>query len=239
MRKRIAFALTALLAAVTLAGAAPGAALAQDNTAVAVNTKDGASVFKFAFDVRRVMNGVVDQTNAAVAYANCADCQTVAIAIQVVLVFGDANVVTPENYAIAINEGCETCATLASAYQFVLGTPEGFRFSKEAWKRIIAIRKEIRDLGKDEELSIEQIQARVDALVNELRGVIKADIAAGGARRERDDDEANEAEEATESTDADEGEEDEPMEPTGTTETTGTETTETTTTPTESVATRP
>lgn len=63
--------LSTLLAAVTLAFslqvAAPVAAAAQDNAAVAINQKDGSSLFKFAFDVRRVMNGVVDQSK------RCAD----------------------------------------------------------------------------------------------------------------------------------------------------------------------
>ena len=61
-----------------------------DNAAEAINEKDGKSVFDLAFDVREVSNGVVDQTNSAVAYANCENCQTVAIAVQIILVTGIA-----------------------------------------------------------------------------------------------------------------------------------------------------
>ncbi len=90
-------------------------ALAQDNTAVAVNTKDDSSVFKHAFKISNVMQPVVENQNAAVAYASCSDCRTVAIAIQIVFIAGDADVVSPENVAIAINDGCMACETLAAA----------------------------------------------------------------------------------------------------------------------------
>ena len=139
--KRLTITLAAALALFASTAAAPAPALAQDNAAIAINTEDGASVFELAFDVQRVMNGVVDQQNVAVAYASCADCQTVAIAIQIVLVMSDPTVITPENYAIALNEGCDTCATLASAYQFVFGAPEGFEFSEHAWERILGIKE--------------------------------------------------------------------------------------------------
>jgi putative peptide zinc metalloprotease protein len=182
MTKRLTLLLTTLLALLALASAPP--ALAQDSAAVAVNTKDGADIFKFAFRVTRVMNDVVDNQNAAVAYASCAECQTVAVAIQTVLVFSDPSVVTPENYAIALNDGCDTCVTVASAYQFVLGVPDGFRFSHEAWLRILEIRGQIKELGKAferGELTALELAAQVDALVDELRSVVKGDIEAGGA----------------------------------------------------------
>ena len=95
--------------ALSLQVAAPAAAVAQDNAAVAVNQKDGSSLFKFAFDIRRVMNGVVDQGNAAVAYSSCEECQTVAVAIQLILIMSDPDVVSPENLALAINYECTLC----------------------------------------------------------------------------------------------------------------------------------
>lgn len=242
MTKRLLLLLTTLTALLALATAPT--ALAQDNSAVAVNTEDGTNVFEFAFNVRRVMNDVVDNQNAAVAYANCQDCQTVAVAIQIVLVFSDPSTVTPENYAIAVNEGCDTCETVASAYQFVLSVPDKFKFSEDAWERILEIREEIEELGEefDEgELSAQEIQAQIDVLVSELRTVIKEDIAAGGARKDEDDEDDDEGDDGEdddrddgsgddtedEDTDTDEGVE------TGETETVPTETapTETTTTP--------
>jgi putative peptide zinc metalloprotease protein len=223
--KRLAVILTLLLA-IGVLGARAEPAFAQDNTAIAINTEDGASVFDFAFKVRRVMNNVVDNQNAAVAYASCEECQTVATAIQIVLVFSDPQVVTPENIAIALNEGCDTCETVASAYQFVFSVPEKFKFSKDAWKRIVEIREEIEELGEDfedGELSALELQEQIDLLVDELRTVIKTDIAAGGEQKGKDENAENEETE----TDVDEGEEptDTDTMPTDTTETSPTTTT--------------
>ena len=171
---------TAALALASAATLGPATAAAQgDQAAVAVNTKDDSSLFRFAFSVRRVMGDVVDQSNAAVAYASCEECQTVAIAIQVVLVMGDASVVTPENLALAINEGCTLCETLASAYQFVFGGNGPLRFTAEGNRRLAEIRLAFERL-RNSDLSIEEIQAQTDALADQLLEVIKDELVLAG-----------------------------------------------------------
>ena len=109
--------LLAVLLAVVAAGVSPALAHAEGgaNAAVAINTKDGSSLFKFAFAVRHVLNGVVDEQNGAAAYASCTSCQTTAIAIEIVLVEGPATTVAPVNVALAVNQGCTLCDTFASA----------------------------------------------------------------------------------------------------------------------------
>jgi putative peptide zinc metalloprotease protein len=170
--------LAVLLATVALVGAAFPAATAaagDDTAAVAVNTKDGTSVVRVAFAIVRVMNGDVDQSNAAVAYASCESCQAVAISIQVVLVMTDPDVVTPTNLALAINDQCTACQTLASAYQFVFGNGEPVRLSPEGEKRIAQIRRDFQELRRSD-LSIVDIQARTDELANQLREVLRTEL---------------------------------------------------------------
>jgi len=58
--------LIAVLLAIVAAAAPAAPALAQDNTAVAVNTKDDSSVFKLAFKISNVMQPVVENQNAKV-----------------------------------------------------------------------------------------------------------------------------------------------------------------------------
>lgn len=161
--------------------AAPSAAHAAggDTTAVAINTHDGLSLFRLAFAVRRVAGGVVDETNAAVAYASCEQCQTVAVAFQVVLLTADPDVVAPENYAIAVNEGCNSCETLASAYQFVLGTDGPVRFSPEGNRRLADVRRRLQQLRRSE-LGIEEIQAELDDIADEVRAVLRNELVRAG-----------------------------------------------------------
>ena len=63
--------LAVLLAALFAVAAPASTALAQDepidNGAVAINEEDGSSEIDVAFDIRKVLDGIVDQTNAAVA----------------------------------------------------------------------------------------------------------------------------------------------------------------------------
>ena len=166
---------------VLLAGAwyAPAAVASGDTSAVAVNTKDGSSVFRLAFSIKRVAGDVVDNANAAVAYASCTDCQTIAISIQVVLVTGDPDVVTPENFAIAINENCTSCDTLASAYQWVFSTGGQVHFTADGNRAIAEIRQELQDIRRAD-LSGPEIQARLDELMGRLATVLRTELVAAG-----------------------------------------------------------
>lgn len=186
MKRRL---LTILLAAVLglgLSAGQPTLARAGDNAAIAVNTKDGTTVFKVAFAIRQVMNGVVDQTNAAVAYSSCTDCASVAIAFEIVLVEGSADVVTPTNLAIAINENCSTCVAVAEAYQFVLGTGGLVHFDPEGNRILAEIRRELHHLRK-EDLTIDQLQARLDSIAARIADVLANHLVPVGPRRDNDE----------------------------------------------------
>jgi putative peptide zinc metalloprotease protein len=147
-----------------------------DNVAIEVNTKDGSSVFKLAFNIRRVTGDVVDQTNAAVAVASCTDCRTVAVAIQVLLVTGDPEVVSPENVALALNVECTSCETMASAFQIVLGTGGPVRFTPEGNRRIAELRRRLNELRSSEGLTLAQLDAELKAIVTELQQVLATEL---------------------------------------------------------------
>lgn len=192
MRRKLIL-LPLLLLAVALA--APGTARAQggDNTAVAINTRDGASIFRLAFSIKRVAGEVVDNTNAAVAFSSCNSCQTTAIAVQIVFITGEADTITPTNLAIAINYECSTCETFAAAYQWVLTTDGPVHFTAEGNREIAAIRRELRELAKLD-LSPAELDARIDALMDRLARVLKNELVAAGrsgdaeSRDDHDDD---------------------------------------------------
>ena len=183
MRTRLLTILLAALLGLGLAAAKPAQAQAGDNVAIAVNTKDGTTVFKVAFAIRQVMNGVVDQTNAAVAYASCTECTSVAIAFEIVLVESNATVVTPTNLSIAFNENCSTCVAVAEAYQFVLGTGGAVHFDSDGNRILAEIRRELHSLRK-EDLTIEQLQARLDAIAARIRDVLANHLVPVGPRKE-------------------------------------------------------
>jgi putative peptide zinc metalloprotease protein len=171
--------LLAALGAVALAGLPASPAVAQDTSAVAVNTRDGSSIFRLAFNIRRVTGDVVDQSNAAVAVSSCEECRTVAISFQVLLVESDPSLVSPENLALAYNQDCTLCDTFAAAYQIVLGDGTRLRFTAEGSKAIAGIRRELKAL-RNQDLSDADLDAQLDGIYGRLKGVLDTELVGVG-----------------------------------------------------------
>lgn len=170
------------LGATVVSPPAPAAAAAaQDSTAVAVNTRDGASIFRLAFHVVRVVNGAVDQGNAAVAVSSCSECQTIALAFQVILVMSESDTVTPTNLAIALNVECSSCVSYAAATQLVLGTEGIVRFTPEGQRRLAELRIQLLRLRTEEDLTIEELEAIVDQARAELKDILATELEPVGA----------------------------------------------------------
>lgn len=146
-----------------------------DNVAVAVNTRDGSTVY--AVRLKVVMTGadVVDSGNAAVAVASCADCQTVAIALEGVIVTGDAEVVAPENIALAINSGCSGCQTLAYAYQNLQTADGRVRLSGDGRRSIALLRQQLNGLRRSG-LDILSVEQEVDRIAGEFAAVLTSEV---------------------------------------------------------------
>jgi putative peptide zinc metalloprotease protein len=181
-----------LLIALLAALIAPGQGSAQEgtggnNTAVAINVKDGSSLFKFAFSIKKVTGEVVDNGNAAVAFASCENCRTTAIAIQIVLVSGSPDTVTPQNVAISINQECTSCQTFSTAFQFVLGVSDpSVGLTVEGKRQLREILREFRAL-KEEDYTLEEFHAKTQALGQRLRVVLQTELQ---SRRAEEDDDA-------------------------------------------------
>ena len=113
-----------------------------DNQALAVNTTDGTVTYDLAFALIWADGDEVTSVNEAHAYASCSDCVAVAVAFQVVLISEDAQVVVPQNLAVAANYDCYQCITAAVANQLVLTVPgepgeEQLRALAGVWSRLI------------------------------------------------------------------------------------------------------
>jgi putative peptide zinc metalloprotease protein len=183
--KRLTILVLTILLAVAFAGWRPAPAQAQDNVVVAVNTKDGTSLIRFAFKIVRVSRDVVDQSNAAVAAASCEECEAIAAAFQIVLVFSTPSVVTPANLAIALNVECTECLAFASAYQWVLGTDGPAGFTKEGKERLADIKKQLHDLeDAAENMTLEQLIAALEGIQAEIADVLATELVPKGQDEE-------------------------------------------------------
>jgi putative peptide zinc metalloprotease protein len=146
-----------------------------DNVAVALNTRDGSTVY--AVRLKVVMTGadVVDSGNAAVAAASCSDCTTVAIALEGVVVTGDAEVVAPQNIALAINSGCSGCQTLAYAYQDLQTVDGKVRLTGAGRRTIAGLRAELNGLRRSG-LDVAAVKAEVDRIARAFAAVLDDEL---------------------------------------------------------------
>ena len=150
------------------------------------NEEDGSSEIDIDFSLVDVLDGIVDQTNATVAYASCEQCQTIAIAIQVVLVNSPVEQLTPRNIGLAFNDGCVTCVTVALAYQIVIGNGQKLEFTKEARKRLRAIAKALRRLERSDGTAQEVVD-EVNRIMADLGDVLSTGLRTAGPLRDEDD----------------------------------------------------
>lgn len=148
-----------------------------DTYASAIVTQDGRSVFRFAFDIEHVRSDTVDTSNRAYAAVSCSNCDATAIAVQFVIVEGSPRVFVPSNTAVAVNYLCSRCITAANAYQVVVQRMQPVRLSKEARRRVAAIRDEIRAL-RDVPLTPADLKARLDGYVDQMKQAIESGLVA-------------------------------------------------------------
>ncbi|WP_329791301.1 hypothetical protein V1227_05115 [Lentzea sp. DG1S-22] len=143
-----------------------------DNQVLVVNTTDGAIRYKVSFALVWETDGVVDNRNEAYALASCQGCTTVAVAFQVVLVVGQANVVVPQNVAVAVNHSCVECVTYALASQLVVSLPEDL--SPQAKARLEAVWAELSRLAEDvPSLTAQQIQQALEDAKSRILDVLR------------------------------------------------------------------
>jgi putative peptide zinc metalloprotease protein len=154
--------------------AAPGEG---GNQALAVNTADGGTVYDVAFALVWVTDGSATERNEAYALASCRDCVTVAVAFQVVLVLGEADLVIPQNIAAAVNYSCVECLTYALATQLVVTLPDGL--SADAMDRLALLWQEIGAFAADlEDVPLATLQAELARFEAAILDVLREEAAA-------------------------------------------------------------
>jgi hypothetical protein len=84
------------------------------------NADDNRFMARASLKTHKVQGDDVRPYNLALVQAQCTDCQTIAVAVQVVFYQRGAPSVQPENIAIASNVGCTRCVTIAMAVQYVI-----------------------------------------------------------------------------------------------------------------------
>jgi|SRR5215212_4272029 len=142
------------------------------NVVTVVNRSDNRMLVRGNVDVNRIPGDQAAPVNYAAAVASCTDCQTFAVALQIDLISMTANVVAPENTALALNVGCTRCRTLAYAIQFVVQVDDPTVVPDDVDAATKEMEKELRDIAKlarAGDMDTATADTRVKALLDRFR----------------------------------------------------------------------
>jgi len=146
-----------------------------DNQALSVNTTDDTVTYDTAFVLIWADGDTpVDNTNEAYALASCDNCAAVAVAFQVVLVTGQADVAVPQNVSVALNYDCTSCLTYSLAVQLFVTldgplSDDAMAALDQLWQQIAAYGDNIGQVPLDE------IQAQLTDFEHQILAIIQAD----------------------------------------------------------------
>lgn len=145
-----------------------------DNQALAVNYNDGSSLYAMALSLVFDTDDLVDQVNEAWALASCSDCTTVAVAFQLLLILEEANVVVPQNLAVAVNVLCVECFTYALAMQTIVTLKAPL--SDEATAELMALWEILEDIQANiEDIPLDQLYPMLLAIQQQIMEIIEAE----------------------------------------------------------------
>ena len=139
------------------------------NVVLVRNQQDGRLLVRGAIQLNRISGPTVEPVNAAVAYGECSDCQTFAVALQINLIGRDAHNVSPQNAAVAANFGCTGCVTVARALQYVYSVDDPTQVPTEVQELLREMEQELRRIDNEPDITLEEAESRIDAIIGRFR----------------------------------------------------------------------
>ena len=165
------------------ASAADGGGRSIDGSAVAEAGVAGTQLARSSLDLVFAPGGHwVHATNFAVAHSTCDGCRSVAASIQVVVVRDKGANVDAGNAALAFNEGCSSCESLADAHQVVLIVGPKTTLAGWVHQAVQQMRAQLADLVASD-LPLAELQLRIDALADRLQDTAQSALTEHGSSR--------------------------------------------------------
>jgi hypothetical protein len=174
----------ALLAALSIAFAAPAAVVAQDLSGSGpnhvVNAESSTSATTVARSgIQAASTGATSATptNLAIATAHdCTGCEARAASFQAAFMTGDPTNASPRNVATATTANCDSCGAFAYAYQYAITTDGPVRLSDAARDRIDILRDEATADVNSDSVTYDELDAELHDLAQRFRAIIDADL---------------------------------------------------------------
>ncbi len=136
------------------------------NHVTVVNHVDGRLRIKARIELSHAPGDRVAPDNAADATGSCQDCQTFAVALQIVLRTPNAALVAPVNQAVAQNLRCHHCLTVALAYQYVVSVDDPTAVPADVRDLVDALQRELQAIAHDPTATLPQVEAGLSDVIN-------------------------------------------------------------------------
>ena len=135
------------------------------------NTENNRFMARASVKMYRIKGDDIIPVNLALAQGKCTDCQTIAVAVQVVFYQRGAKNVQPQNIAIASNVGCTHCVTIARSIQYVIPVDDLKEDVPDQVKRLVKdLDKEARyfaSIKSIDELSSDEANQRLQRILDQ------------------------------------------------------------------------
>lgn len=134
-----------------------------------VNQGDERMKIRGNVDFNRIPGPNVEPVNLAYAASSCTDCQTIAVALQINLISRTATRIAPQNAAIAINQQCTRCVTVARALQYTYQVDDPQQTPQEVSDLLREMDRTLNEISQDKGISLSEAESRIDAVLAQFR----------------------------------------------------------------------
>lgn len=129
------------------------------------NWVDNDLAVKASIELNRITKKRAEPVNFARAYSSCTGCKTLAVALQINLIERGTREVSPWNAAVALNERCTRCVTVALAYQFSISVDDPKETPKDVRDLVKEMDRELRAISNDNSIDVMEAATRLDAVI--------------------------------------------------------------------------
>lgn len=129
------------------------------------NRQNGRLGVRGNIQLNRAPGPNVQPVNAAISIGMCTDCQTFTVALQVNLISRTANIVSPQNTAVAANVGCVRCITVARAVQYTISVDDPTQVPNDVQALVRDMDAELRRIASDRNIGARDANTRINAVI--------------------------------------------------------------------------
>jgi len=136
------------------------------NVVQVINRVDGRLRVDGRVQFNRIPAPNAGPENVAIAFSQCKNCQTMALALQINLISSHSNNIQPKNAATAVNYQCDGCVTIARAIQYNLTVDDPTNVPPSVNRLVARMKQGLAQAKQSNSLS--DAEARFDAVIAEF-----------------------------------------------------------------------